>query len=178
MEQSAPSFRSLSAGAFALSFVLLGACSSTPMGAVDPHLSQAKSRAPEGAQLFSTHCASCHGDRGQGLTGGPAIMGMDALPLYPDEQAAAGNPQLSNPGQVRTQRLMQVSGAAARDPFQTSADVYRYISTRMPKPSRSAGTLKSDEYWAILNFMMISHGLQIPEGGITEANSASVPLPH
>jgi mono/diheme cytochrome c family protein len=172
------SFRVLSAIAASLSFVFVAACSSTPLGAVDPHLSQAKSRAPEGAQLFAKHCASCHGDRGQGLTGGPAVMGIDALPLYPDEQAAAGNPQLSNPGQVRTQRLMQVSGAAARDPFQTSADVYRYISTRMPKPSRSSGTLRSDEYWAILNFMLVSHGVTVPEEGVTEANASSVVIPH
>lgn len=105
-------------------------------------------------------------------------MGSGALPLYPDEQAAAGNPQLSNPGQVRTQRLTQVSGAAARDPFQTSADVYRYISTRMPKPSRNAGTLSKEEYWALLNFMMISHGLDVPEGGINESNAAQVTIPH
>lgn len=178
MKLSTLLIRCLGSSALVVSFAVLEACSSTPMGAVDPHLSQAKSRAPDGAQLFSQHCASCHGDRGQGLTGGPPIMGSGALPLYPDEQAAAGNPQLSNPGQVRTQRLTQVTGAASRDPFQTSADVYRYISTRMPKPSRDAGTLESEEYWAILNFMMISHGLQVPDSGIDESNAASVTIPH
>ncbi len=178
MKLSRSLLHALSASALVIPVLLLEACSSTQMGAIDPHLSQAKSRAPEGARLFAQHCASCHGDRGQGLTGGPPIMGSGALPLYPDEQAAAGNPQLSNPGQVRTQRLTQVTGAAARDPFQTSADVYRYISTRMPKPMRDAGSLEADEYWAILNFMMISHGLEIPEDGIDESNAASVAIPH
>ena len=157
----------------------LGACgASTPRGATDAHLAQAKTRAAEGALHFEQQCAGCHGDRGQGLTGGPAIMGPRALAEYPAEVTAAGNPQLANPGQVRTQRLTQVPGAAARDPFQSAADVYRYISTRMPMPARRAASLPAEQYWAILNFMLISHGAEVPEGGVNEANAASVKIPH
>lgn len=44
-------------------------------------------------------------------------------------------------------------------------------------PSRKAGTLSSEEYWAVLNFMLLSHGAAVPEGGVTEQNAASVTLP-
>ncbi len=103
-------------------------------------------------------------------------MGYRALPEYPDETSAEGNPQLSNPGQVRTQRLTRVPGAASRDPFQTSADVYRYVSTRMPMPSKRAGSLTSEEYWSIVNFMLLSHGVALPEGGVNAENAGRVRL--
>ncbi len=132
--------------------------------------------APDGAKLFSLHCASCHGDRGQGLVHAPAIIGTGALAEYAAEATSASNPQLSNPGQVQTQKLTQVPGAASRAPFRTAADVYQYISTRMPMPAKNAGSLTAQEYWALLNFMLVSHGAQVPEGGVNEANAASVAL--
>lgn len=156
---------------------VLAACgASAPRGATPENLTAAKSAAPGGAALFKEHCASCHGDRGQGLASNPGIIGARALPEYPAEAAGAGDPQMSNPGQVRTQRLTQVTGAAKRDPFRTAADVYRYVSTRMPMPARRAGSLASDEYWEIVNFMMISHGASVPDGGVNEANASSVPI--
>jgi mono/diheme cytochrome c family protein len=131
----------------------------------------------DGANLFSQHCASCHGDRGQGLVHAPAIIGPGALAEYPTQATSASNPQLSNPGQVRTQKLTQVTGAAVRAPFRTAADVYQYVSTRMPMPAKNAGSLTAQEYWAILSFMLTSHGAQVPEGGVNEANAASIALP-
>jgi hypothetical protein len=44
----------------------------------------------------------------------------------------------------------------------------------MPLPKSSAGTLKPDEYWAIVNFMMIAHGVPVPAEGVTEANAKSI----
>lgn len=84
---------------------------------------------------------------------------------------------MSDPGQVQTQKLTQVTGAASREAFRTAADVYRYISTRMPLPSQKAGSLAADEYWKILDFILISHGTSVPSGGVNESNAASVPLP-
>jgi len=160
------------------SVLSLAACgASTQRGASDVHLTQAQSRASQGAQLYQKECASCHGDRGQGLAGGPTIIGPSALPEYPTQSSGAGNPQLSNPGQVQTQRLTTVPGAASRGPFRTAADVYQYISTKMPYPPRESGSLNPEEYWAILNFMLLAHGMELPEGGITEANASSVHLP-
>jgi mono/diheme cytochrome c family protein len=171
------SFQLVCAGTLVLGLGFLGACASTPRGATDAQLGLAKGRAPEGAALFSEHCATCHGERGQGLVSAPAIMGPGALAEYPTEATSSSNPQLSNQGQVQTQRMTQVPGAAARDPFRTAADVYRYISTRMPMPPRVAGSLNPQEYWAILNFMLMSHGAAVPASGVNEANAASILLP-
>lgn len=143
----------------------------------DARAAVAAGPAPDGAKSFSRHCASCHGDRGQGLVHAPAIMGPGALAEYPAEATSASNPQLSNPGQVQTQRMTQVPGASSRAPFRTAADVYQYISTRMPMPTKNAGSLTAQEYWAILSFMLVSHGAQVPAGGVNEANAASVALP-
>jgi mono/diheme cytochrome c family protein len=178
MSLSASNFPVVPAAGLALSIAVFVACgASTPRGASDASLAQAKASAAGGAQLYEQSCSKCHGDRGQGLAGGPAIMGAGALPEFPDEATASGNPQLSNPGQVQTQKLTQVTGAGSRDPFKTAADVYQYISTRMPKPSHRAGSLQSGEYWQILNFVLISHGTPVPPGGVNEGNAASVPLP-
>lgn len=178
MSLFASNFPALPVAGLLTAIASLVACGpSMPRGATDASLAQAKARAVDGAQLFEQNCSKCHGDRGQGLAGGPAIMGPGALPEFPDEATASGNPQLSNPGQVQTQKLTQVTGAASRDPFETAADVYGYISTRMPLPSHRAGSLAPEEYWKILDFMMISHGAAVPEGGVNQGNAASIQLP-
>jgi hypothetical protein len=104
-------------------------------------------------------------------------MGPGALAEFPIEATSASNPQLSNQGQVQTQRMTQVPGAAARAPFRTAADVYHYISTRMPMPPRVAGSLSPQEYWAILDFMLVSHGAPVPASGANDANAEGIVLP-
>ena len=53
-------------------------------------------------------------------------------------------------------------GQSKRGPFVTAQDVFDYVSTRMPMPKSSAGALKPEEYWAIVNFMLIAHGVVVP----------------
>lgn len=163
-------------GTAALGLVVGSACASTPRGATEAQMALARQKAADGAALFEKECAGCHGQRGQGLSNGPAILGPRALPEYPDEAGSAGNPQLANPGQVRTQRLTQVPGAPSRAPFRTAADLHQYVSTRMPYPQRRSGSLKAEEYWAIVDFMLRAHGSDVPEGGVTPGNAQSVPL--
>lgn len=90
------------AGASLLALVVGSACASTPRGASEARMTLARQQSSDGASLFERECASCHGQRGQGLSNGPPILGARALPEYPDEATSAGNPQLANPGQVRT----------------------------------------------------------------------------
>lgn len=163
-------------GTVVLGICLGAACSPTQRGASDAHLALARDRAATGAALFEKECAGCHGDRGQGLTGGPSILGGHALPMYPEEATSAGNPQLANPGQVRTQRLTRVPGAPSRQPFRTAADLYEYVSTRMPFPPRRSGSLEAAEYWAIVDFMLVAHGVEVPSEGLTAQNAAKIPL--
>jgi hypothetical protein len=75
------------------------------------------------------------------------------------------------------QQQVQVTGQASRQNFKTAADVFEYVSTRMPMPKSRAGTLKPEDYWAIVNFVLLAHGVALPPGGITADNAQSVAMP-
>jgi mono/diheme cytochrome c family protein len=159
----------------ALGFAL-GACASTPLGASEPNLANAQQKAGPGGELYQKECAACHGKRGEGLTNAPGIIGSGALPTYPRDQSLSTNPALSNNSQQQMQDSSRPPGAPSRDPFRTALDLYNYTSTKMPLPKSRAGTLKPEEYWAIVNFMLVAHGSAVPEGGITADNAASVQI--
>jgi mono/diheme cytochrome c family protein len=152
----------------------LAACSVTPLGATDTGIAQARAKSPPGADAFDRECASCHGRRGEGLTTAPAIMGSGALPTYPRDDNSSTNPAFTSTNGQTQQDATRVPGQAKRPPFHTAQDLYDYVSTRMPMPKSSAGTLKPDEYWAILNYMLLAHGVAIPADGVTAANAKTV----
>jgi mono/diheme cytochrome c family protein len=155
-------------------FGIMSACATTPAGATDANLAKAKSQASQGADVFARECASCHGERGEGLARAPAIIGFGALPLYPRDSASS--PAFTDPAQLQIQAQSRPPGVASRDPFRTAQDLYNYVSTRMPLPKSRIGSLKPEEYWAIINFLLTAHGSKVPEGGVTPSNAGSVPI--
>ena len=163
-------------GALALAAFMPWACSPTPAGAADAHLAKAKSQAYEGADVFARDCAGCHGQRGEGRGDAPSIMGAWALPVFPDDQSKTADPSLTDPQQLEEEARARPAGAPSRDPFRTAQDLFAFISKRMPLPQNRTGSLRSDEYWAIVNFMLIAHGSAVPQGGINEANAGSVSI--
>ena len=68
----------------------------------------------------------------------------------------------------------RVPGMATRGPFRTAQDLYDYVSVRMPQPKNSAGTLKPDEYWTIVNYMLIAHGVAVPADGVNATNAKTI----
>lgn len=156
--------------------ISLAACSATPLGASEPNLANAQKKAGPGGDLFDKECAACHGKRGEGLTNAPAIIGASALPEYPRDKSLSTNPALSNNAQQQAQDNTRPPGAPSRDPFRTAQDLFNYTSTKMPLPKSRAGTLKPEEYWAIVNFMLLAHGSAVPDGGINASNAASVQI--
>jgi mono/diheme cytochrome c family protein len=154
----------------------LSACSATQLGATEPNLASAKTKATPGSELFEKECAACHGKRGEGVSNGPPIIGATALPEYPRDKSLSTSPALSSQAAQQAGDANRPPGAPSRDPFRTAQDLYSYISTKMPLPKSRAGTLKPDEYWAITSFMLIAHGSAVPEGGVTAENAASVPI--
>lgn len=152
------------------------ACGVGALGATDANLAAAKSRASTGADLFAGHCAGCHGQRGEGHGRIPAIIGAGALPMYPRDKSDAATATLSDPNQLEEEARARPAGAPTREPFRNADSLYKYISENMPKPDERAGSLKPDEYWAILNFVLVAHGSAVPEGGITPENAATVPV--
>jgi mono/diheme cytochrome c family protein len=154
---------------------LVAACSVTPLGATEPNLATAHQKAAPGTAVYRRECASCHGERGEGLASSPAIMGSGALPLYERDPATSTNPAMQDPAErLRTQNLPP--GADVRGAFRTAQDLFAYVSREMPMPRSKAGTLKPEDYWAVTNYVLAGHGVALPEGGVNASNAASVQI--
>jgi len=155
---------------------LVGAlgCSATQLGASDQNLASARQKSPPGAQVFERECAGCHGRKGEGLSTAPSVMGASALPTYPRD--SSGSQGASTAAQPQNQEASRPAGAPSRPAFRNAQDLYEYLSQRMPLPQSRAGSLKPEEYWAVVNFMLVAHGTPVPEGGVTAENAKSVPI--
>lgn len=158
-----------------VSGVSILACTVTPLGASDAGMARARLQASQGADAYERNCAACHGKRGEGLTTAPAIMGPGALPKYPRDDTSSSSPTFQTIANQQ-QDTTRVPGQPRRGEFSNAQQVYEYVSTRMPLPRSAAGTLKPEEYWAIVNFMLLAHGVAVPPDGVTPANASSVNL--
>jgi mono/diheme cytochrome c family protein len=146
-------------------------CSVAQLGASDADLESAKSQAFQGAVIFEEQCASCHGKRGEGGAA-PAILGRGALPRYPRADSvdpAAGQPAVQQvPSRAPTPEI-------GRPEFVSALSLERYLEYHMPKGVHGR-TLSEDDYWAVVNFMLLAHGADVPSEGIASTNAASVKL--
>jgi mono/diheme cytochrome c family protein len=158
----------------ALVLPFLFSCAVTPPGASDAHLAQAKSRAARGAALFDASCAGCHGPRGEGLAGAPPILGATDLPRYPRDQ---GGLQLyQDPNQVQRQNQDRVPGVASRVEFVSAQDVQGYLKEHLGLVKAGASNLSEEDSWALINFLLIAHGSNVPNEEISAANARDVAI--
>lgn len=149
-------------------------CGATPPGAESANLANAKSRAGTGSALYDRACATCHGPRGEGLAGAPPIVGVTGLPRYPRDQS--GVQLYQDPAQIQRQAQMRVPGTSSRAEFVTARDVHEYLRrhlTEVEKPP-SAGDISDDDLWAILTFVLIAHGSDVPPEGLSPDSAAAV----
>ncbi len=107
-------------------------------------------QAAEGAKLYAKHCAKCHGDAGQGKKG-PPLVGKQALPLDPPPGAKIRKTQ-----------------------FHTAADVAAFVSAKMP--ANKPGSLKPDEYYAILAFDLKANGVDVSNQKLDATTAAAIKL--
>lgn len=126
--------------------------------------------------MFARECASCHGARGESASNTPQILGEGALPEYPRARDLNASPAAGDPESLKLEAQSRPPGAPWRDPFRTARDLHNYVSKHMPLPQERAGSLSPEDYWAILNFMLLAHGVQVPPEGVTAQNAASVKL--
>jgi mono/diheme cytochrome c family protein len=147
------------------------ACAVTPRGALEPNLVEARSRVSHGAKVYEAQCAGCHGQRGEGVTA-PAIMGPDGLPLYPRDPSQSTLAANTDPNEQQMRQQLNPGGMPQRQPFKTAQDLYEYTHLKMP--AKRAGTLSTEEYWAVVNFMLVAHGVKVPEKGIDSENARQV----
>jgi mono/diheme cytochrome c family protein len=163
-------------GCYAGALALWVACATMPHGAPEANMTRARSGAAQGWVLFKEHCAACHGERGESVSSAPRIMGPGALPEYPRERNINADPASGDPELLRLKAQSRPAGAPWRDPLRTAQDLYSYVRRRMPMPEKSAGSLSAGEYWAIVNFMLLGHGVPVPPEGVNQENAASVKL--
>jgi hypothetical protein len=163
--------------AIPIALALVGACAGAPRGATDANLASARSSVPDGARAFARECAGCHGERGESKSAAaPYVMGEGALPEYPRERNTNADPAAGDPAALRLQARTRPLGAPSRDPFRTAQDLYAYVSKNMPLPEKRAGSLSPEVYWSIVKFMLVAHGVAVPQGGVTTENAGSVKL--
>jgi cytochrome c len=107
-----------------------------------------------GQELYGQHCASCHGDSGQGSKDAPPLVGLDsgALPLDPPAGAKHRKTQ-----------------------FRTVADVAEFAVKNMP--AKAPGSLSEEQYWAILAFDLKANGIDLGEKKLDAAVAPTLEIP-
>ena len=169
-----PSLSQIGRAMLASGLIGLG-CAATQLGATPTDLAQARGQSERGANVYASECAKCHGQRGEGLSGAPAILGPGALPEYPRSSVSSNDPGLSDPQLLQIEAQARPAGAAWRDPFRNTQDLFNFTSTHMPKGR--AGAVNPNDAWAVISFMLAVQGAGVPAGGIGPANASSIQIP-
>lgn len=158
----------------AVGAVGLSGCATTQRGATPEEIVRARAQSGQGATVFANECASCHGQRGEGLASAPAILGAGALPEYPRASTTAADPAMVDPQLLQMRAQTRPAGAPWRDPLRNAQDLYAFTKTHVPK-SRAAD-LKDPDYWAVVSFMLAAQGATLP-ADLGPGNAPSIPIP-
>ncbi len=146
----------------------------TPSASSHIALADAADQATRGAEVYSGHCITCHGDRGQGLT-------LEWRLTWDPEHQNCGRPNchgLNHPPEgfyLPNMYAPAIVGPDTLDEFQTAQDLFDFVSTRMP--FQEPGVLPQADYWALTAFLMRQNGLALP-GTDLGAGTASMILLH
>lgn len=102
------------------------------------------------------------------------MLGVTGLPRYPRDQN--GVQLYQDPNQVQRQNQDRVPGAASRAEFVTALDLHGYLLQHASTVKRPPGAaqLDEEECWAVVNFLLIAHGSDVPEQEISAANARDV----
>ncbi len=104
-----------------------------------------------GQELYAKNCAGCHGDKGQGTTKAPPVVGSGSLPDTPPATA-----------KVR------------KTEFRTAKDVLDFIKTSMP--ANKPGSLSAEQYDAILAFDLKANGVDLRQVHIDASTAPTIML--
>jgi cytochrome c len=106
----------------------------------------------QGQQHYQMLCANCHGDRGQGVTQYPALVGGQ--------------------GTLRSKKPVRTVGSYW--PYATT--VWDYIHRTMPYPR--PGSLTPDETYAVTAFILYLNGIVDEKAELNEATLPRVKMPN
>ena len=104
-----------------------------------------------GVWLYGQHCANCHGEDGEGDEDAPPLSGEGSLP----------------------QKATWEDSPRTHD-FNTAADMFSYVSEQMPP--MEPGTLKEDDYWAIIFYALKQAQVEVGEPPMDASNAKNVKL--
>jgi cytochrome c len=125
------------------------ACGGGQGGAAnDTTIAKATKQSPKGEKVFQRECAGCHGKDGQGLGGTPQVLGASALPLT----GVGGD----------------------HGPFRSAQDVFDYVKAQMPLPKSRVGSLSDEEYWAVVEYMLVGSGRDVAPGLSADSAASTV----
>jgi mono/diheme cytochrome c family protein len=134
-----------------LSALLALACGSTAPPVVTP-ASVEGDQVTQGKALYVSHCASCHGNSGEGIAGKvPAVVGAGALPLDPPAGAKVRKTQ-----------------------FHNASDVFAWVKGNMPPGG--AGSLTDAQYAAVLAFDLKANGVELTGKTVDTSSAAGIVL--
>jgi cytochrome c len=114
-----------------------------------PSGGDALAQADRGGALYGQHCATCHGNSGQGSDKAPPVAGANALPL-----------ERPNAKFRKTQ-------------FHTARDVYDFVGPNMPP---NAAKLTQDQYLDIMAFDLKANGVDLTGKTITPDSLKAIVL--
>lgn len=144
----------------------------TPDRLAKPTLPSSATQADYGAQVFWLNCLPCHGDKGQGLTD------EFRLTYPPDHQdcwksGCHGKHPYAN-GFILPTVVPPLVGNGALINFSNAAQLYGFISSAMP--FQDPGSLKSQEYYQIVAFLLRQNGSWDGSTEIDASNAAQIPI--
>ncbi len=131
----------------------------------------ASDQATQGAEVYSMHCITCHGDRGQGLT-------LEWRLTWDEEHQNCGRPNchgLNHPPEgfyLPNMYAPAIIGKDTLDEFQTARDLNDFIRTRMP--FQEPGVLSPEDYWALTAFLLRQNGITLPGNAVGEDNADTI----
>ncbi len=127
-------------------------------------------QADRGAMAYWMNCMTCHGDKGQGLAAFRQLLPAEDQNCT--NHRCHGGPQ--SPAGFSFPDAPAIVGPNALAPFETAADLYAFISKRMPY--QQPGMLSSEEYLAITAFLMRENGV-LPKGvRVDDQNAGNLTL--
>lgn len=118
------------------------ACGASTKDSAEP-----PSMVEQGAALFASECAHCHGASGEGTDRGPAVVGDGVLPLDPP------------------------AGAERDVQFRTALDVFNWVKVAMP--GDDPGSLSDEEYLAVMAFALTANGVKL-DGPLDGEQAAAI----
>jgi hypothetical protein len=101
-------------------------------------------------------------------------MGEGALPIHPKNASPAQQYASDEhaPPDVATNLA-----TLTRRAFRTARDVHGYLVQHMPKVRQTEPPPSEEEYWAVVSFLIVANGSDIPPSGVDATNADFVTVP-